>query len=137
VDHLSLRVIGTVKSSLLNLEEAPRQADEGTFSAWLVFDAEVAEGLQGLRVGDEVVILTWLHHADRNLLQVHPRGDEARALSGVFATRSPHRPNPIGLHQAKIKSIDGSNIEVDHLEALHGTPILDLKPVLSADITNR
>jgi tRNA-Thr(GGU) m(6)t(6)A37 methyltransferase TsaA len=123
-----------VESSLLELASAPRQADEGGPEAWLVFEPEVVEGLRNLRPGDEVLLLTWLDRARRDVLSVHPRGDQSRAQEGVFSTRSPHRPNPIGLHRVEITEIDGPRIRVRSLEALDGTPILDLKPILSQDI---
>ena len=97
----------------------------------------VLEGLKGLRAGDELIVLTWLHHARRDILRVHPRGDASRVEQGVFSTRSPHRPNPIGLHRVEIASIGGGRIRVRNLEAVNGTPIVDVKPVLSGDIGER
>jgi tRNA-Thr(GGU) m(6)t(6)A37 methyltransferase TsaA len=97
----------------------------------------VVEGLRGLRTGDEVIVLTWLDRARRDVLAVHPRGDLSRPLEGVFNTRSPHRPNPIGLHQVAITGIDGARVRVRSLEALNGTPIIDIKPILSQDIAQR
>ena len=129
--------IGMVESSLTDPALAPRQADEGAPDAWLVFDPVVLEGLRGIRVGDEVLLLTWLDRARRDLLSVHPRGDPSRPLEGVFSTRSPHRPNPIGVHRVQIAEVDGARIRVRHLEALDGTPIVDLKPVLDEDIGRR
>ena len=129
--------IGMVESSLIDPALAPRQADEGAPDAWLVFDPVVLEGLRGIRVGDEVLLLTWLDRARRDLLSVHPRGDPSRPLEGVFSTRSPHRPNPIGVHRVQIAEVDGARIRVRHLEALDGTPIVDLKPVLDEDIGRR
>jgi tRNA-Thr(GGU) m(6)t(6)A37 methyltransferase TsaA len=121
----------------VDLESAPRQADEGAPEAWLVFEPEVLEGLVSIRPGDEVIVITWLDRARRDVLSVHPRGDASRALEGVFSTRSPHRPNPIGLHQVEITAIDGRRVSVRNLEALDGTPILDVKPILSGDISKR
>jgi tRNA-Thr(GGU) m(6)t(6)A37 methyltransferase TsaA len=132
-----VKPIGIVESSLTDLQSAPRQADEGAPEAWLVFDPEMAEGLRSLGAGDEVIVITWLHHARRDVLSVHPRGDTARPLEGVFSTRSPNRPNPIGLHRVQITAVDGGRVRVRSLEALHGTPILDLKPVLSEDVGER
>lgn len=109
---------------------APKQAHEGAPQAWLTFDPAVAEGLDGLRVGDHVIVLTWLHRAARDVLEVHPRGDVANPLQGVFSTRSPARPNPIGLHEVQILEIEGPRVRVDALEAIDGTPVLDLKPVI-------
>src|SRR5262249_2168926 len=133
VTHFAVRAIGQVESPLTESDLAPRQADEGAPGAWLVFEPEVAEGLSSLGCGDEIIIITWLDRARRDVLSVRPRGDEKRALAGVFSTRSPHRPNPIGLHQATVTTIDGCRVKVDHLEAFDGTPIIDVKPVLSAD----
>ena len=132
-----LKAIGTVESSLTDLASAPRQADEGAPGAWLVFEPEVLEGLRSLRPGEEVILLTWLDRARRDVLSVHPRGDTSRSEEGVFSTRSPHRPNPIGLHRVEITAIDGRRLRVRSLEALNGTPILDLKPVLTEDVSQR
>jgi tRNA-Thr(GGU) m(6)t(6)A37 methyltransferase TsaA len=137
VTRFEVVVIGRVESPLTDLESAPRQADEGAPEAWLVFEPEMLEGLRSLRPGDEVLVLTWLDRARRDILSVHPRGDTSRPQEGVFSTRSPHRPNPIGLHRAEITAIDGRRVRVRHLEALNGTPILDVKPVLSGEIGER
>ena len=137
VTTFELRPIGRVDSSLRTLEAAPRQADEGAPSAWLVFTEEVREGLASLRCGDQLIVLTWLDRAHRDVLVVHPRGDTLRPLEGVFSTRSPHRPNPIGLHRVQVVAVEGLRVQVDHLEALDGTPILDVKPVLNEDIDVR
>jgi tRNA-Thr(GGU) m(6)t(6)A37 methyltransferase TsaA len=137
VTTFEVKPIGMVESSLTALASAPRQADEGAPEAWLVFEPEVLEGLRSLRPGDEVIVLTWLDRARRAVLSVHPRGDASRAPEGVFSTRSPHRPNPIGLHQVEITAIDGRRVRVGHLEAVDGTPILDVKPVLAGDISQR
>jgi tRNA-Thr(GGU) m(6)t(6)A37 methyltransferase TsaA len=122
-----------VESPLTDLAAAPKQGDEGAPDAWLVFEPAAVEGLQGIRPGDEVIVLTWLHRAHRDVLRVHPRGDESRALQGVFNTRSPDRPNPIGLHRVEVASVDGSRVRVRGLEAVDGTPIVDVKPVLGRD----
>lgn len=132
-----VKAIGRVESPLTDLESAPRQADEGAPEAWLVFEPDMLEGLLSLRSGDEVMVITWLHRARRDVLSVHPRGDASRAQEGVFSTRSPHRPNPIGLHRVEITAIDGRRIRVRHLEVLDGTPIIDVKPILSGDISQR
>lgn len=132
-----LKPIGRVESSLTDPESAPRQADEGAPGGWLIFEPEMLEGLRSLRPGDEVILLTWLDRARRDVLSVHPRGDTTRAEEGVFSTRSPHRPNPIGLHRVEITAVDGPRLRVRHLEALDGTPIIDIKPVLSEDIGQR
>jgi tRNA-Thr(GGU) m(6)t(6)A37 methyltransferase TsaA len=109
---------------------APKQGDEESPDAWLIFEPDVREGLRDLEIGSDVIVLTWLDRARRDVLVVHPRGDPARRQEGVFSTRSPDRPNPIGLHRVEIVSIDGVRIRVRNLEALDGTPILDVKPVL-------
>ena len=131
------RAIGYVESTLTDLESAPLQGDEGAPDAVLVLDAEILAALEGLRPGDELLVLTWLDRAHRDVLQVHPRGDRSRAPQGVFNTRSPHRPNPIGLHRVTIRGIDGARVTVQNLEALNETPILDMKPILSSDPTDR
>ena len=126
----ALRPIGRVASPLRDRDEAPRQGDEGAPEADLVFAADVAAGLQSIAPGDEVIVLTWLHEAARDELTVHPRGDAGRPLEGVFSTRSPHRPNPIGLHRVTVLAVDGPTLHVSDLEAIDGTPIIDVKPVL-------
>ncbi|MFX0573813.1 tRNA (N6-threonylcarbamoyladenosine(37)-N6)-methyltransferase TrmO [Nocardia nepalensis] len=128
-----LRPIGHVESVLTDLATAPRQPDEGAPQAWLVLDDRYARALDGLTAGTDILLLTWLDRADRDTLTIHPRGDATRAITGVFATRAPHRPNPIGLHHIHILAIAGTRIHVSNLEALHGTPILDLKPLLAPD----
>lgn len=128
--HGALRPVARVASSLVERDAAPRQGDEGAPDAWLVFEPEVRAALHGLAAGDEVLLLSWLDRARRDVLEVHPRGDAANPLCGVFATRSPDRPNPIGLHRVTILAIDGLRLRVGPLEALDGTPILDVKPVL-------
>lgn len=122
--------IGRVRSPLVDRSAAPKQGDEGSPDASLVFDEQFSEGLRDLRVGDDVIVLTWLDRARRDVLRVRPRGNPANALQGVFTTRSPDRPNPIGLHRVTILAIEGLTIRVRNLEALDGTPIVDLKPVL-------
>ncbi|MEY9873605.1 tRNA-Thr(GGU) m(6)t(6)A37 methyltransferase TsaA [Streptacidiphilus sp. MAP12-33] len=127
----TLRPIGRVESVLTDRSGAPRQPDEGAPDAWLVFDDVYAPALDGLAPGLDVLLLTWLDRADRDTLAVHPRGDAARPLTGVFATRAPDRPNPIGLHDVHILAVDGPRVHVRHLEAIDGTPILDVKPHLA------
>ncbi|HEX6233924.1 MAG TPA: tRNA (N6-threonylcarbamoyladenosine(37)-N6)-methyltransferase TrmO [Jiangellaceae bacterium] len=134
---MELNPIGTVESVLTDLQAAPRQGDEGAPDARLVFDSAVLDGLDGIRPGDEIIVITWLHLARRDGLRAHPRGDVSRLEQGVFSTRSPHRPNPIGLHRVVVVSIDGCRILVWKLEAVDGTPILDVKPALSSDIAER
>lgn len=125
-----LQPIGWVESELVDRDTAPLQGDEGAPDAWLVFEEDVSEGLRDLEVGTDVIVLTWLDRARRDVLAVHPRGDLARPVTGVFSTRSPDRPNPIGLHRVSILSIEGTRVRVRNLEALDGTPIVDVKPVL-------
>jgi tRNA-Thr(GGU) m(6)t(6)A37 methyltransferase TsaA len=122
--------IGIVRSELTRLEAAPLQGDEGAPEAWLELEPAVAPGLVGLAVGDEIIVLTWLHQARRDVLQVHPRGRIERPLTGVFATRSPDRPNPVGLHRVSVLEVAGQRLRVAPLEAIDGTPIVDIKPVL-------
>jgi tRNA-Thr(GGU) m(6)t(6)A37 methyltransferase TsaA len=129
---LLLEPIGQVESTLLTPEEAPLQGDEGAPDAWLVMDPAVSDGLRGLRAGMDVLVLTWLDRASRDVLTVHPRGDLSRPATGVFNTRSPDRPNPIGLHGVTILAIEGTRIHVRNLEAVDRTPVLDVKPVLGA-----
>ena len=136
-DEYVLRPVGWVESSLTERAAAPRQGDEGAPDCWVVFRADVADGLRGLRVGDEVLLLTWLDRAERGTLVVRPRGDLTRVETGVFATRSPDRPNPIGLHRVEILALDGpARVRVRNLEALDGTPVVDVKPLLG-DIADR
>jgi tRNA-Thr(GGU) m(6)t(6)A37 methyltransferase TsaA len=129
-----LRIIGRVRSELKELAAAPRQGDEGAPRATLEIDASLAAGLTGLQPGDELLVLTWLHLARRDVLQTHPRNDPKLPVAGVFSTRSPDRPNPIGLHRVRVLAIRadqqrGAALEVEPLEAIDGTPVLDLKPV--------
>ena len=135
--HMLLRAIGEVESTLTDPASAPRQGDEGAPEAWLAFAPDVDEALEGLRVGDQVIVLTWLDRARRDVLRVHPRDDPGRPELGVFATRSADRPNPIGLHRTEIAAIDGRRVKVRDLEALDGTPVVDVKPVLSAETGER
>jgi len=128
--RLELMPIGTVESPLTDRGSAPKQGHEGSPDAWLVFEPAVLEGLQGIRPGDEVIVLTWLDRAHRDVLRVHPRDDVANPMQGVFNTRSPDRPNPVGLHPVEVASIDGPRVGVRNLEALDGTPIIDVKPML-------
>jgi tRNA-Thr(GGU) m(6)t(6)A37 methyltransferase TsaA len=128
----ALRRIGTVESPLTDTTLAPKQGYEGAPDAWLVFDADVLDGLEGIRAGDQVLVLTWLDRAHRDVLRVHPRDDIANPEQGVFSTRSADRPNPIGLHQVEVASVEGSRLRVRSLEAVDRTPIVDVKPVLPA-----
>jgi tRNA-Thr(GGU) m(6)t(6)A37 methyltransferase TsaA len=122
--------IGQVESQLTDPSSAPKQGDEGAPEALIVFEPEVIEGLRDLGAGDRVLVLTWLHRASRDVLEVHPRDDPGNPLTGVFSTRSADRPNPIGLHEVEIVATERARIRVRGLEAVDGTPVLDVKPVL-------
>ena len=125
-----LRFIGTVESPLTSTVEAPKQGSEGAPDVWIAIHSEFAPGLAGLEVGAQLIVITWLDRADRGLLQVHPRDNPQNSLTGVFRTRSADRPNPIGLHPVRLHAIDGNRLRVGPLEAVDGTPVLDLKPAL-------
>jgi tRNA-Thr(GGU) m(6)t(6)A37 methyltransferase TsaA len=125
-----LRPIGVIRSTLKERSKAPKQASEGAPDVWLEVHPFAAPALDGLAVGDEVIILTWLHRAHREVLKVHPRSDPSRRLTGVFATRSPDRPNPIGLHQVTVRKISTRRLRIGPMEAIDGTPVIDIKPVL-------
>ncbi len=125
-----VRPIGHVRSRLKQLADAPRQGHEGAPRATLELEAAVHVGLDGLAVGDEVLVLTWLHRARRDVLKLHPRSDATLPMTGVFATRSPDRPNPIGLHRVRVVALAPGQLEVEPLEAIDGTPVVDIKPVL-------
>ena len=130
MNEYPLRPIGFVESPLTELQAAPRQGDEGSPDCWLILNPDVRPALDGLRAGDDIVVITWLHLADRTVLQVHPRSDTSRPMRGVFATRSQHRPNPLGVHVVTILGVDNLRMRVQGLEAVDGTPIVDIKPVL-------
>ncbi len=131
----SLRPIGVVRSQLTAREEAPMQGSEGAPEAWVEIDPAFADALAGVAKGNEVILLTWLHLSRRDVLKVHPRGDPEKPLAGVFATRSPDRPNPIGLHRVHVLETDApARLRVSPLEALDGTPVVDIKPVLSGSV---
>ena len=125
-----IRPIGWVESPLVDRDVAPKQGDEGAPDAWLVLDPAMRPGIGGLEVGAEVIVVTWLDRADRDVLLVHPRDDQDTPLRGVFGTRSADRPNPIGLHRVQVLAIDDTRIRVRNLEALDGTPVVDIKPRL-------
>src|SRR4051794_30847575 len=127
---IALAPIGVVRSPLTDPGAAPKQGRDGAPDAWLVFDERVLDGLGDIRAGDEVIVLTWLDRARRDVLRVHPRDDPRNPLTGVFSTRSADRPNPIGLHEVEVVSVEGTRIRVHNLEALDGTPVIDVKPVL-------
>ena len=132
-DSYLLHPVGFVRSTLHNRQDAPRQGYEGAPDAWLELYPAFIEALEGITVNSEIVVLTWLHLANRGILKVHPRGESSEPLTGVFATRSPDRPNPVGLHRANVLEIDPrTGIRVHPMEALDGTPVIDIKPVLRA-----
>jgi tRNA-Thr(GGU) m(6)t(6)A37 methyltransferase TsaA len=131
-DDFTLRLIGHVQSPVTDPSAAARQADKGAPACWLVFEPGVQDALDGLTAGDDIVVVTWLHLADRTVLQVHPRGDTSRPMRGVFATRSQHRPNPLGIHQVTVLAVDDLRVRVQGLEAIDGTPIVDVKSALEA-----
>lgn len=135
--NYTIEPIGFVRSELTQLKDAPMQGDEGAPDAWLELTPQVSQGLEGIKVGDRLIVLTWLHLAERGLLQVHPRGDLNRPLTGVFATRSPDRPNPVGLHRVLVLEVAERKLRVVPLEAINGTPIVDIKPVLASDPFDR
>ena len=128
---ITIESIGFVRSELTRLEDAPMQGDEGGPEAWLELRPQAVPGLMGIKAGDELIVLTWLHLAERDVLQVHPRGDQSRPLKGVFTTRSPDRPNPVGLHRVSVLEATSQKLRVAPLEAIDGTPIIDIKPVLA------
>jgi tRNA-Thr(GGU) m(6)t(6)A37 methyltransferase TsaA len=128
--HYAVRPIGFVESPLTDLALAPPQGDEGAAEAWIAVRPEFASAMRGLAVGEHIVLLTWLDRGDRTVLERHPRDDPTRPQQGVFSTRSPDRPNPIGLHDVEIVAIDHHRLQVRSLEAIDGTPVLDIKPAL-------
>lgn len=132
-DTFQLTPIGKIRSTLGDLALAPRQGIEGAPDAWIELEPQYAEGLQGLSAGDELIVLAWFHLAERGKLAVHPRSERDRPLTGVFATRAPHRPNPIGLHRVTLREIDGTRLRVGPIEAIDGTPIVDIKIALDTD----
>ena len=127
---IEITPIGRVESSLSDPAAAPRQGNEGAPDAWLVFEPAVVDALDGIALGDRIIVITWLDRAHREVLRVHPRDDAARPLRGVFATRSQDRPNPIGLHEVEVSAIERARVRVGPIEAVDGTPIIDIKPVL-------
>jgi tRNA-Thr(GGU) m(6)t(6)A37 methyltransferase TsaA len=129
--RLQLRPIGEIRSTLTNRSKAPKQGFEGAPDAWLEIKPFAAPALQGLQPGDEIIVMTWFHQSQRDVLKVHPRSDPNRALTGVFATRSPDRPNPIGLHPVTIRKIVGPRLRIGPIEAIDRTPVIDIKPVLA------
>ena len=133
----TLRPIGWVSSPLSDVDVAPKQGHEGAPEAWIDYDPALAVGFGDLAVGDEIVVLTWLHRARRDVLRVHPRGDVRNPETGVFSTRSPHRPNPVGLHPVTVTGLAPGRLRVRPLEAVDGTPVIDIKPLLHPDEFHR
>jgi tRNA-Thr(GGU) m(6)t(6)A37 methyltransferase TsaA len=127
---IRLRRIGVIRSPLEQRGVAPRQGSEGAPDAWLDVEPWAMRGLQGVSVGSSLIVITWLHRARRDVLRVRPRGDRRRRLAGVFATRSPDRPNPLGLHAVRVREVLGNRLRIGPIEAIDGTPVVDLKPVL-------
>lgn len=132
---INIYPIGFIHSPLKRREDAPMQGSEGAPDAWLELNPAVAEGLDGMAVGDKIIVITWFHRSRRDILKLHPRGDETLPLTGVFATRSPDRPNPLGLHLVTVLEINRNSLKIGPIEAIDGTPVVDIKPVLpqSAD----
>jgi tRNA-Thr(GGU) m(6)t(6)A37 methyltransferase TsaA len=137
VTLVELRPIGSVSSPLSDPSDAPKQGDEGAPDAWITIEASIVDALRGIEPGQALLVLTWLDQARRDVLTVHPRSDPSRPRQGVFNTRSPDRPNPIGLHRVEVLAIDGARLQVRGLEAVDGTPVVDLKPVLSGAVGER
>jgi tRNA-Thr(GGU) m(6)t(6)A37 methyltransferase TsaA len=127
---VKLRPIGYIRSTLHDAASAPKQGAEGAPDAWLELDPALARALLGMNAGDKLIVITWLHHADRDTLEVHPRGDPRNPLTGVFSTRSPHRPNPLGLHVVTVREISDTRLRIGPIEAIDGTPVVDIKPVI-------
>jgi tRNA-Thr(GGU) m(6)t(6)A37 methyltransferase TsaA len=129
-----VRPIGVIRSTLKDRHNAPKQGSEGAPDAWLEIHAFAADAVDGLSAGDDVFVFTWFHQARREVLKVHPRSDPQRRLTGVFATRSPDRPNPIGLHRVTIRKIQNGRLRIGPIEAIDGTPVIDIKPALSCTV---
>jgi tRNA-Thr(GGU) m(6)t(6)A37 methyltransferase TsaA len=129
--HLQLHPIGRIRSGIKKRSEAPKQGSEGAPDAWLEVSPFAAQAIDGIAVGHQIILITWLHEARRDVLKVHPRSDPRRPLTGVFATRSPDRPNPVGLHQVTVRRIHKNRLRIGPIEAIDRTPVIDIKPVLS------
>jgi tRNA-Thr(GGU) m(6)t(6)A37 methyltransferase TsaA len=126
----TLRPIGVIRSELVARADAPKQGFEGAPDAWLELEPWAARGLSGIRAGDSILVITWFHEGRRDVLEVHPRDDSTKPLAGVFTTRSSDRPNPLGLHPVTVRSIEGLRVRIGPIEAIDGTPVVDVKPVL-------
>jgi tRNA-Thr(GGU) m(6)t(6)A37 methyltransferase TsaA len=129
-DDARLRPIGVIRSELKTRSQAPKQGSEGAPDAWIDVADWAARALHGVGVGDELIVITWLHAAKRDVFRVHPRSNPRNPLTGVFATRSPDRPNPLGLHPVVVRAIEGNRLRVGPIEAIDGTPVVDIKPAL-------
>jgi tRNA-Thr(GGU) m(6)t(6)A37 methyltransferase TsaA len=132
-DEYALRPIGYIRSTLRSRDEAPRQGSEGAPDAWLEVDPSFERALFGISEGHEIIVITWLHRADRGVLETHPRNDPSNPLTGVFATRSPDRPNPLGIHRVTVREISGLRLRIGPMEAIDGTPVADIKPALTEE----
>jgi tRNA-Thr(GGU) m(6)t(6)A37 methyltransferase TsaA len=132
-ERLKLRPIGTIRSRIKNRKGAPKQGSEGSPDAWLEVNSFAAQGFEGISQGDQLFVVTWLHQGRRDVLRVHPRSDPHRALTGVFATRSPDRPNPLGLHRVTVRKVARKRLRIGPIEVIDGTPVVDIKPVLSCE----
>jgi tRNA-Thr(GGU) m(6)t(6)A37 methyltransferase TsaA len=130
LDPLPLTRIGVVRSPLKDREETPKQGNEGAPDAWIELAPSLLDAIEGIKAGDDLIVITWLHESRRDVLKTHPRGDTSLPLAGVFATRSPDRPNPLGLHRVTVLEVAGAALKVGPLEAIDGTPVVDLKPIL-------
>src|SRR6516162_4251649 len=130
-ERFDLRPIGVIRSTLKKQSEAPKQGSEGAPEAWIEIEPWAVAGLHTLKAGDKIWVITWLHQGNREVLQVHPRSDPKRALTGVFATRSPDRPNPLGLHPVRVLEIARNRLRDERIEAIDGTPVVDMKPVIA------
>jgi tRNA-Thr(GGU) m(6)t(6)A37 methyltransferase TsaA len=131
VTEYLLHPVGVIRSPIKLRGEGPKQGREGAPNAWLDVSPEISSALDGIEVGDEIIVVTWLHAARRDELKVHPRGDTSIPMAGVFATRSPDRPNPLGLHRVKVREIDANRLKIGPIEAIDGTPVVDIKPILN------
>lgn len=131
-DSYIIKPIGIIRSELKNISDAPKQGDEGGYETWLEIKPQFAAGLRDIQVGDDLIVLTWLHLSKRDVVEVHPRGNPDKLLTGVFVTRSPNRPNPIGLHPVTVLQIADNALKIAPVEAVDGTPVIDIKSVIKA-----
>src|SRR3954464_13436185 len=127
MSHFTLHSVGFIRSRIKSREEAPRQGSEGAPDAWLEIEPQFTDALLGIEAGHELIVITWLHQSDRNVLRNHPRSDPSRPLTGIFYTRSPARPNPLGLHSVTVREINGTRLKIGPIEAFDGTPVVYIK----------